>query len=62
MNVGQPTINEVVSFSQVNEPLKKFKQNLFVIVQISFYSAYMISKYVMENSPSLFALNLLWRF
>ena len=62
MNVGQPTINEVVSFSQVNEPLKKFKQNLFVIVQISFYSAYMISKYVMENSTSLFALNLLWRF
>lgn len=62
MNVGQPTINEVVSFSQVNEPLKKFKQNLFVIVQISFYSAYMISEYVMKNSPSLFALNLLWRF
>mgnify|MGYP003538969325 FL=1 len=60
MNVGQPTINEVVSFSQVNEPLKKFKQNLFVIVQISFYSAYMISEYVMKNSPSLFALNLLW--
>ena len=59
MNVGQPTINEVVSFSQVNEPLKKFKQNLFVIVQISFYSAYMISEYVMKNSPSLFALNLL---